>query len=230
MLTLAFDSSSKTVSVALLEKKNIIYEQHLNTGLNHSEVILPAIDKALKKNNLKIKDIDLFACTVGPGSFTGVRLAVSTIKGMMLATSKPAVGVSTLASLALNVSNTEKLICVVMDAGRGQVYTANFCYDKKGILQQTTKEIVIKPQILLADSDEEIICVGEGVIKYEDVILKHKKKNIIIDKRITPYIKAAAVGILGIEKYERRELLNVDTCIPVYLRSADARPSTSIYL
>ena len=178
MLTLAFDSSSKTVSVALLEKKNIIYEQHLNTGLNHSEVILPAIDKALKKNNLKIKDIDLFACTVGPGSFTGVRLAVSTIKGMMLATSKPAVGVSTLASLALNVSNTEKLICVVMDAGRGQVYTANFCYDKKGILQQTTKEIVIKPQILLADSDEEIICVGEGVIKYEDVILKHKKKKV----------------------------------------------------
>jgi len=228
MYVLAFDTSSKTVSVAVLKNNDIVYEKTLDTGLNHSETILPAIDRALKDRNLQINDVGLFACTLGPGSFTGVRISVSTIKGMMLATSKPAVGVSTLAAIALNVPCTKKLICAVMDAGRGQVYTATFRYDKENLLRQLTQEINIHPQDILAKATEEVICVGEGALNYAEIILKNNKK-IIIEKNIKYYVKASAVGILGVEKYRRGELLSSDNCVPVYLRQSDALPKASLF-
>lgn len=228
MIVLAFDTSSKTASVAVLNNNDTVYEKLLDTGLNHSETILPTVDKALKETNLQINEIDLFACTLGPGSFTGVRISVSTIKGMMLVTSKPAAGVSTLAAIALNVPHTEKLICAVMDAGRGQVYTATFRYDKESLLRQLTQEINIDPQHISAKTNEEVICVGEGAFKYAELILKNNK-NIIIDKNLTPCVKASAVGILGMEKYRRGELLNPDNCVPVYLRQSDALPKASLF-
>ncbi len=223
MYVLAFDTSSKTVSVAVLKNNDTVYEKILDTGLNHSETILPAIDRALKNSNLQINEIDLFSCTLGPGSFTGVRIAVSTIKGMMLATSKPAVGVSTLAAIALNVPYTKKTIYAVMDAGRGQVYTAAFCYDKESLLRQLSQEINIQPEHIRADINDEVICAGEGAIRYAELILKNNK-NIIIDKNIIPCVRASAVAILGLEKYRRGELLSPDNCVPVYLRQSDALP------
>ncbi|MBN1474096.1 MAG: tRNA (adenosine(37)-N6)-threonylcarbamoyltransferase complex dimerization subunit type 1 TsaB [Syntrophaceae bacterium] len=228
MYILAFDTSSKTVSVAVLKNNDIIYEKTLDTGLNHSETILPAIDRALRDSNLQINEIDLFACTLGPGSFTGVRIAVSTIKGMMLATLKPAVGVSALAAIALNVPYTKKMICAVMDAGRGQVYTATFCYDKESLLLQLTPEINIHPQNIHTDVNNDVICAGEGALRYAELILKNNK-NVFIDKNITPCVKASSVGILGMEKYQRGELLNPDNCVPVYLRKSDALPKVSLF-
>jgi tRNA threonylcarbamoyladenosine biosynthesis protein TsaB len=229
MIVLAFDTSSKTISVAILRNNDIVYEKTLETGLNHSETILPAIDRALKDSHLKINDIDLFSCTLGPGSFTGVRISVSTIKGMMLATSKPAVGVSTLASISLNVPYTDKSICAVMDAGRGQVYTATYRYDKESLLRQLTREINIHPQHILTEKNEEVICVGEGALKYSELILKNNKK-ILIDKNLPHYVQASTVGILGMEKYRIGELLNPDNCVPVYLRQSDALPKASLFV
>ena len=146
MLTLAFDTSSKTASVSLLRDKSVLYDTIINKGLNHSEVLLPAIDEACRLSGVKLTDIDLFACTLGPGSFTGLRIGVSTLKGLMMATGKPAAGVSTLAALALNVDEKDKIICSVMDAGRGQVYLAYYQYDKDGILNQLEAERAIDPQ------------------------------------------------------------------------------------
>ena len=229
MLTLAFDTTSKTAAVALLKDKEIIYDTIVNTGLNHSEIILPAIDHALRRERIKITDIDLFACTIGPGSFTGVRIGVSTIKGLMMATSKPAVGISSLAALALNVGNSKKLICSILDAGRGQVYTAYFRYNKSGILEQFGTEKAIKPQNLLSDIEEEVVCIGEGAVKYEDIIRKIKNKSLILDTALPQYIKGSAVGILGIDKFARNELLKVEECVPAYLRAADARPKKALF-
>ena len=135
-MTLAFDTSSKTVAVALLRDDVILYDAIINIDLNHSEVLLPAIDYACLQTRIKISEIDLFACTIGPGSFTGLRIGVSTLKGLMLATGKPAVGISSLAALALNVGKSSKIICSAMDAGRGQVYIAFYRYNENGLLDQ----------------------------------------------------------------------------------------------
>jgi len=109
MLTLAFDTSSKTASVALLRDHAVLYHAIIHKDLNHSEVLLPAIDEACRLSGVTLPHIDLFACTLGPGSFTGLRIGVGTLKGLMMATGKPAAGVSTLAALALNVEQRIKL-------------------------------------------------------------------------------------------------------------------------
>lgn len=228
MLTLAFDTSFKTVAVALLQDDAILYDALVNTGLNHSETLLPAIDQALRQLNLKIGDIDLFACTLGPGSFTGLRVGVSTLKGLLLATGKPAAGVSSLAALALNVTDNAALICSVMDAGRGQVYTACYNHNDKGSLNEMSPETVIDPSEILLDFDRDIVFVGEGAIKHS-TLLTQKAGAVKIAGEMQQYIRAAAVGILGREKYLRNELLDPVNFIPVYLRAVDARPGRPLF-
>ncbi|HDQ03534.1 MAG TPA: tRNA (adenosine(37)-N6)-threonylcarbamoyltransferase complex dimerization subunit type 1 TsaB [Deltaproteobacteria bacterium] len=223
MLTLAFDTSAKTAAVALLKNKEIIYDKIIRTQMTHSEVILPQINEAMEKSGVNISEVDLFACSLGPGSFTGLRVAVSTLKGMILALSKPAVGVSSLAALALNIINTDKLICSVIDAGRGQVYTSLFNYDDAGILQQITPEQAVWPQNVLSKNvNGDVVCVGDGALKYENIIKGTNKSEVIIAQN--NIIKASSIGILGLEKCRRNELLNPDNCVPVYLRIADAKP------
>jgi len=215
MLILAFDTSSKTASVAIVRDHVIVYDVMINTGLNHSEVLLPAIENACRQSGINITDFDLFACTIGPGSFTGLRIGVSTLKGFMLATAKPAVGVSTLAALALNAGKSTKKICSIMDAGRGQVYYASFKYDSRGLLRQVGKEQVLNPSHITYD--KKTIYVGEGDVTYSEVV--HTDNKIKIASSSQRYIRASSVAILGKEKFDRNELLDVETFIPVYLRS-----------
>ena len=217
MLILAFDTSSKTASVAILRDHVIVYDVMINAGLNHSEVLLPAIENACRQTGINITDVDLFACTTGPGSFTGLRIGVSTLKGFMLATGKPAVGVSSLAALALNAGKSSKKICSIMDAGRGQVYYASFKYNSKGLLRQVEKEQVLNPSHITYD--KKTLYVGGGVEAYSEMVhTDHKIKIVSSSQR---YIRASSVAILGKEKFDRNELLNLETFIPVYLRSTD---------
>jgi tRNA threonylcarbamoyladenosine biosynthesis protein TsaB len=229
MLTLAFDTSSKTVAVALLQDDVILYDTIINVDLNHSEVLLPAIDYACLQTRIKISAIDLFACTLGPGSFTGLRIGVSTLKGLMLATGKPAAGISSLAALALNAGKSSKIICSVMDAGRGQVYMAYYQYNKNGLLDQIGTDKVVNPQEIIHNPEEEVIFVGDGAIKFSDIISSTRTKEINIASATQQYIRASSVGILGREKYDRNELLNAETFVPVYLRSADARVKKALF-
>jgi tRNA threonylcarbamoyladenosine biosynthesis protein TsaB len=229
MLTLAFDTSSKTVAVAILKDDVIIYDTIINVDLNHSEVLLPAIDYACHQTRIKINEIDLFACTIGPGSFTGLRIGVSTLKGLMLATGKPAVGISSLAALALNVSKSSKIICSVMDAGRGQVYIAYYRYNENGLLDQIGTEKTVDPREILHNQEQEIIFVGDGAIKYADILSNTKTKEINIASVLHQYIRASSVAFLGRKKYDRNELLNAETFVPVYLRSADARKKKALF-
>lgn len=229
MLTLAFDTSSKTVAVALLRDDVIIYDAIINIDLNHSEVLLSAINYACLQTRIKISEIDLFACIIGPGSFTGLRIGVSTLKGLMLATGKPAVGISSLAALALNVGKSSKIICSVMDAGRGQVYTAFYRYNENGLLDQIGTDKAVDPREIILNPEQEIIFVGDGAIKYSGIISNNINNKINIASSAQQYIRASSVGILGREKYNRNELLNAETFVPVYLRSADARVKKALF-
>jgi tRNA threonylcarbamoyladenosine biosynthesis protein TsaB len=229
MLTLAFDTSFQTVAVAILQDNAVLYDTIINVDINHSEVLLPAIDQACLQTRIKITDFNLFVCTIGPGSFTGLRIGASTLKGFMLATGMPAVGVSSLAALALNISSNSKIICSVMDAGRGQVYVAYFRYNQKSILEQIGADEVVNPADMDPDFKQEVLFVGDGAIKYEDIINDTKKKNIFVASQQQQYIRASSVAILGIEKFNRNEILDAETFVPVYLRSADAHPKKALF-
>jgi tRNA threonylcarbamoyladenosine biosynthesis protein TsaB len=224
MLILAFDTSSKTVSVAILQDDIVLYETVINVGLNHSEVLLPAIDQACIQTRIKIAEIDLFACTIGPGSFTGLRIGASTMKGFVLAAKKPAVGVSSLAAVALNADKCSKIIHSIMDAGRGQVYSAFFKYKENGLLEQIGKEKVMKPSEIKYNND--VVFVGDGAVRYADII-SDKKNNIILASR--QYCRASSVGLLGKEKFDRKELLDTDKFVPLYIRSVDADTNKTLF-
>ena len=126
MLTLAFESSAKAASVALCEDGRLISQVIQCSGLTHSRTLLPMAEDLLKNAETEMKQIDCFAVAQGPGSFTGIRIGIATVKGLAWAADKPCIGVSTLAAMAWNGVAAGGLICAVMDARRSEVYNALF--------------------------------------------------------------------------------------------------------
>lgn len=126
MKILALDTSSKAASAAILEEGELLGEIYSSVGLTHSQTILPMTESLLAATRTALSEIGLFAVTAGPGSFTGLRIGLAAVKGMAFALDTPCLGVSTLESLAYNLLGTPGLICPVMDARCGQVYTALF--------------------------------------------------------------------------------------------------------
>jgi tRNA threonylcarbamoyladenosine biosynthesis protein TsaB len=227
MLTLAFDTSSRTASVAILNGRILVYEAVMNTGANHSEVLLSAIDEACRKSRCSINEMDFLCCTTGPGSFTGLRIGISTLKGFILATGKPAVGVSSLMALAMNVDDTRGIICPVMDAGRGQVYTASFLYDKDGVLNQVEPEKAVNPDNI-GQQPRNTVFVGDGAVQHAESITQHQE-GAMIRSRSHQMIRGFNVGILGQEKYRRLDDPQASAFSPLYLRCADAVAAKSIF-
>ena len=133
MLILALDSTAQVGSVALCEDEALIAEYTLNTGHTHSETLLPMVESVLKIAGYTADDVDLFVCTAGPGSFTGVRIGAATVKGLAFGKGKPCIGVSTLEVLARNGEALEGILCPAMNARRQQVYNALFEGDGRGL-------------------------------------------------------------------------------------------------
>lgn len=129
MLILALDSTSLSGSAALCEDDRLIASFTVNTGNTHSETLLPMVEQVLKVSGHTPADIDLFACTTGPGSFTGVRIGAATIKGLAFGKGRPCIGVSVMDALAEACPMPSGILCPVMNARRGQVYNALFTYD-----------------------------------------------------------------------------------------------------
>ena len=141
MKILSLDSTADVGTVALCEDEKLLAEMTVNTGNTHSESLLPTVEAVLKITGSTINDIDLFACSTGPGSFTGLRIGIGTVKGLAYGLGKKVVGVSTLEALATNLAFGEnKIIIPVMDARRGQFYTAKFSF-KKGKLERISDDM-----------------------------------------------------------------------------------------
>ena len=162
MNILAIDTSALTATAAILSDDTLLGEISTTTKLTHSQTIMPMIDELLKKVNLDISDIDLFACSEGPGSFTGLRIGIGTIKGLAYGLGKPVVGVSTLAALAHNIANTDLVISPIMDARRGQVYNALYKWNGVG-LECIKEPRALAIEELCGELTEKTIFVGDGV-------------------------------------------------------------------
>ena len=161
MRILAFETSAKAASVALLEGDALLGELYLNGGLTHSRTLLESAQRLLEITELTAKDIDAVACAAGPGSFTGVRIGVATVKGLALGTDRPCVGVSTLEAMAWGARSLGGSLCCVMDARAGQVYNALFevdgltprrlCDDRALKMTELSEEIGEAPYFLVGD-------------------------------------------------------------------------------
>lgn len=222
MVTLAFDTSTKTASVALLRGEKLLVEQFINTGKNHGETLLPAIENVLAVAGIRIDEVALLAVTVGPGSFTGLRVGASTAKGLAFAEGIPIVGVSTLDALAANVNERDITICSMLDARKNEVYTALYRLSNTGFPERITDERVISPEMALEELDGDVLCLGDGALAYKELI-----RSIVPEKaRFVPeplnYIRASSVGLIGLKKFHDGDILNSLELAPRYLRLSEA--------
>ena len=166
MLILALDSTAQVGSVALCEDETLIAEYTLNTGHTHSETLLPMVESVLKITGYTVDDVDLFVCTAGPGSFTGVRIGAATVKGLAFGKNKICIGVSTLEAMARTIAEfcTDAIICPVMDARRNQLYNAVFEY-RGGRLLRLTEDRTVEAGALakeLEAMDRPVYFIGDG--------------------------------------------------------------------
>ncbi len=220
MLILALESSAKAASVALMEDENLIAQYSQCSGLTHSRTLLPMLEDMLKNTEKKIADVDLIAVAHGPGSFTGIRIGVSTVKGLAWAAQKSCVGVSTLEAMAWHGASSGGLICPVMDARRSQVYNALFEIDDNARPKRLTEDRAISlselAQELRADGREPLL-VGDGAKLTYDYLTQAGLACRMAPANLV-YQSAWGVGMAALDKKPG----NADDLLPVYLRLSQA--------
>jgi tRNA threonylcarbamoyladenosine biosynthesis protein TsaB len=221
MKILSIETSTRVGSVAIMEDEHLIAEYILNVVSTHSERLLPSIDQILKDSQLTVRDIEGFAVSLGPGSFTGLRIGISTVKGLALAAEKGVVGVPTLDVLAHNLMFTRLLVCPLLDARKGEVYTALYQGDGSGRLEKLTPDLAIKPEELLTRIKEPVIFLGDGVEAYRDK-LRSGQDNCLFAPAYLNQPRASVLASLGLEKFRRGHIFKEDEIQPLYCRLAEA--------
>ena len=224
MITLAFDSTAKIAGVAVLDGERVLGECTIDNGLTQSELLLPMAEDLLKNLGLTFSDVELYAAAVGPGSFTGVRIGVSLIKGLAFGKNTPCVEVSTLEALAQGLAPIDAVLCPCMDARRSQVYNALFEY-KDGELVRITEDRAISLTALADElrtmGDRKIYVSGDG---YGVTHRALAEAGIKLEDTPRALINtcAASVGLIAQKKHARGESVSDAELSPMYLRLPQA--------
>ena len=213
MKILAIDTTSKICSTAILEEEKIIDENTINNGLTHSENLMPLIAELLERNKLNILDIDLIAVCVGPGSFTGIRIGIATIKPMAEICNIPVAAVTSLENLAKNVNKANTIVSLI-DARNDQVYAGIF--DENINLKQEYMADDINIVLEKIQKCDDIIFVGDGSILHKELILNKFPNAKFLEKNDQ---NAINVGLIGYKKYLEKDLKDADSILPIYLRN-----------
>ena len=225
MLILAVDTSTYAGSVALLQERKLMAEINLASPQTHSERLLVSIDLLLKSSDLTLEDIDGFALAVGPGSFTGIRIGMSTVKSFAFAKGKPVAPVSNLAALALKIRQPPaRLLCPVMDAKKQEIYGALFEKDSGG-MQEVVPQGVYSPDRFFSQLPVHriITFIGSGVPVYKQKIMQYFKDKARLSPR--SLFVAHEVGLLGYEILKAGKGLDSFQVEPQYIRRSQAEES-----
>lgn len=221
MKVLGIDTSTLTGSVGLIDDERPIAQYTLSIEVTHSERLMEAIDTLLHGARLSLDDIDGFAISVGPGSFTGLRIGLGTVKGLCMATVKKAVSVPTLEALAANVPYCTYAICPILDARKKEVYAALFKYDKNGDMIRITEDRVISPQLLADQIREPVVFLGDGVYVYRDFFKKRLGNFAHFAPANAMLPSGVSVARIGLPKLKRGETAS-SADVPVYIRKSEA--------
>ncbi|NPV03303.1 MAG: tRNA (adenosine(37)-N6)-threonylcarbamoyltransferase complex dimerization subunit type 1 TsaB [Syntrophaceae bacterium] len=222
MITLAIDTATRAAGVALLRDERVLAEYFFELSVHHSETVLPALQWGLRLAGIGIGDVDLIALTMGPGSFTGLRIGASTVKGLALATGTPVVGVSTLEALAYNAAGFTGLVCPLLDARKGEVYGALYRSDGQGLLEAVAEERVGAPAGIVARADGDTLFLGDGLAAAAACIAA---RPVGLSHFLPPNLQAvrpSSVALLGRRSRQRGETLDPVTFVPRYLRRSEA--------
>ncbi len=222
MKILALDCSAGPASVAVLADGNIIASSFVNVKLTHSQTLLPMVKNTLDSALLTLEDIDAFAINNGPGSFTGIRIGISAVKGLASPSNKPCAQISTLESIAYLFKNTDCIVCSVMDARCNQVYNALFRVKDTKVTRLCDDRAVLADEVIkeLDLIDEKVIIAGDGAKLFEQ--FAKSKTNILIAQEPLRYQNACGVALSAQEKILKENTVKPSELSPFYLRLPQA--------
>lgn len=220
MRILSIESSATSAGVAVTENGKLLGEYYTNIGLTHSQTIIPMVESLLNISKVDMNSIDVFSVSSGPGSFTGIRIGISAVKGMADALCKPCFAVSTLETIAYSFSDFEGIAVSVMDARCNQVYTASFENGKR----LCADDAILIDELLerLKTYNKKIILCGDGAEMCYNY-LKDKIDDLYLSPPSNRYQKASSVAFLTEEKILNGEKTILSgELLPVYLRLPQA--------
>lgn len=230
MRILALDSSGLVASVAVAEtdgkEEQLIAEYTVNYKKTHSQTLLPMLDEVAKMTELDLESIDAIAVAAGPGSFTGLRIGSATAKGLGLALNKPLIAVPTLEGLAYNLCGTQAVVCPIMDARRGQVYTGIYKFQGNELITLEGQMAVAIEELgqKLLEYDQRIVFLGDGVPVFREVLTDQllAGKDISFAPCNMNRQRAASVAALGLRYYRDGKFESAAEHEPDYLRVSQA--------
>ncbi len=220
MIVLAVDTSSPQGSVAIVKDGRSLAEMNFWLKSHHSTHVLPAIEILSEKTGIQISRIELFACAVGPGSFTGLRIGIATSLGLATGSSRGIVGVSTLEAVAYPFLQTQLPVAAILDARKGQVYFQTFELDSGGATKAVSDPVSVDPAEAASRIVSPTLCVGDGVDLYRDLIAETCGQKALLPPPGMCYHRASVMGVIGQIKYQN---FGSDQRVePLYVRASDA--------
>ena len=214
MKILAIDTSTKFLCLGLSDNTKV-YEYKLEVSRLLSTVIIQTIKRTLDSLGWKVSSIDYFACGLGPGSFTGIRIGVATIKGLSWPWNKPVLSIATLDILAKNAQSPESYIMPAVDAKRGLIYTSIYQVKNK-VFKRIAPYMLLNEKEFLKKIKDNCVILGDAIDLYKENILKSKKKTVILDKDYW-YPQVFHILELAKEKIRNKEFSNSVNIKPIYL-------------
>ncbi len=222
MKILAVETSTMLGGVAVVDSvSGLIAEVRLNVKTTHSERLMAVIDHALTQSDLTISDMDVFAVAAGPGSFTGLRIGLSTVKGLCHATGRPLVSVPTLEAFAWSFPFSRHPVCLMLDARKAEVYAAVFRWNGSGF-DTLLAECSIGPDDLLGGLNETVIFAGEGALLYRKKIEEMMGDQAVFAPPEKMVPSPAAAAMLGLSKARGAEFTDPAGAVPQYIRRSEA--------
>lgn len=221
MRILALDTATKSCSVAVVDTDHLLAEATMLRTETHSIHLLEMIDRVLQMAGVCLDEVDGFAVTRGPGSFTGLRIGISTLKGLVEATGKPMVGVSTLRAFAGQAAGGSQLICPVIDARKSEVYFSRYQY-RDGRLQRVFDMQAAPIEKALDGIDEPCLFIGDGAELHKDTIAGALGRNALFAPASQQVLRASTVAFLSMENFFRQDTDDIETFVPLYIRKSEA--------
>ncbi len=210
MKILSIDTSSDVCSVALLEDDKLIKELNITDSKTHSENLMPLIDKLFKETNMQLSDVNAIACSIGPGSFTGIRIGIATVKAMAEVFKLPVLGITSLETLA-EIESTSTIVSLI-DARNNQVYCGIFGNGE--LLADDIHQIIEKLK-----KYDSIQFVGNGAILHKELLEKELNNVSFSNQNVQ---SAYSLGKCAYKKFQSGDIKNADTILPLYLRPSQA--------
>lgn len=225
MNILSIDTSTSLAGVALASDEKVLAESTFMADRCLSARLVPEILRVLEIAGITINDIDLFACAIGPGSFTGVRAGVATMQGFALATNKPCAGFSSLSLLAMNFPLSSQPVCSLLDARKSEVYAA--LSDCSSSIPTSLISDCVMPaghflDLLCEKTDLPVIFCGEGAVRYQDVIRSRLGDRASIAPFPQHAAHAANGALLALHQYHTSQTVGPASLLPIYIRASEA--------